>query len=160
MIKEVISIHALPKEGDRGIGECYTTKKGISIHSLPKEGDVIQTYIFAVYTIFQSTPSPRRETWECEYIEYRNGISIHSLPKEGDQSYNNSTFRYSISIHSLPKEGDLLIGFIIPLTAYFNPLPPQGGRLKATNINDISIIFQSTPSPRRETEDLSDPFFL
>ena len=33
----------------------------------------------------------------------------------------------------------------------FNPLPPQGGRLKLSSKADSAKIFQSTPSPRRET---------
>ena len=35
-----------------------------------------------------------------------------------------------ISIHSLPKEGDDVPLADQAASAYFNPLPPQGGRLK------------------------------
>mgnify|MGYP004644937163 CR=1 FL=1 len=56
----------------------------ISIHSLPKEGDVITQWIITQANVFQSTPSPKRETI-CIYSQLFNGvISIHSLPKEGD----------------------------------------------------------------------------
>ena len=36
---------------------------------------------------------------------------------------------------------------------YFNPLPPQGGRPLANKRDLIAEVFQSTPSPRRETID-------
>ena len=34
---------------------------------------------------------------------------------------------------------------------YFNPLPPHGGRLKDTSELPDDLVFQSTPSTRRET---------
>ena len=57
----------------------------ISIHSLPKEGDrQLQTHRFSDRMRFQSTPSPKRETIYSQNVEYPPHISIHSLPKEGD----------------------------------------------------------------------------
>ncbi len=79
--------------------------------------------------IFQSTPSPRRETNSIFNNFIRFVISIHSLPKEGD--YDGTTY----------KEGG----------RNFNPLPPQGGRRCSSAVAVGRSSFQSTPSPRRET---------
>ena len=57
---------------------------GISIHSLPKEGDPLVTLPVILPALFQSTPSPRRETIIACKSQNVFGISIHSLPKEGD----------------------------------------------------------------------------
>ena len=81
-------------------------RKEISIHSLPKEGDgwvaekTLRSYVF------QSTPSPRRETHAILLATSQNEISIHSLPKEGDDDRFPACHGRCISIHSLPKEGD------------------------------------------------------
>ena len=56
---------------------------------------------------FQSTPSVWRET-------VGNGRALRTL---------------DISIHSLRMEGDQYPQLIFPVRAYFNPLPPYGGRL-------------------------------
>ena len=79
--------------------------------------------------LFQSTPSPRRETQGISATASDITISIHSLPKEGDDGFDRYLDRINISIHSLPKEGD---------NRYQKSNGYMGG-------------FQSTPSPRRET---------
>ena len=58
------------------------------------------------YSIFQSTPSTRRETRAWEEKDKQRRISIHSL-------------------HT---EGDCVFVVIYKLMLYFNPLPPHGGR--------------------------------
>ena len=55
---------------------------------------------------FQSTPSPRRETFRVNVVVKQLYISIHSLPKEGDEIKRRPTYQQR----------------------HFNPLPPQGGR--------------------------------
>ena len=101
---------------------------------------------------FQSTPSPRRETRVCAVLHKHHGISIHSLPKEGDLR-NTPNLLFRANFNPLPPQGGRLFE---PFAAYsesnFNPLPPQGGRLLWYDICDIVYVFQSTPSPRRETE--------
>ena len=56
-------------------------------------------------------------------------ISIHSLRMEGDllphPLYRRS---HGISIHSLRMEGDNTCSSHRRTSAYFNPLPPYGGR--------------------------------
>ena len=86
--------------------------------------------------LFQSTPSAWRETVVKSSLYPTISISIHSLRMEGD--------RWK-SLHRSQK-------------SHFNPLPPHGGRLGATNTTSTSRTFQSTPSAWRETR-LSRNFF-
>ena len=102
--------------------------------------------------VFQSTPSAWRETeWLVNTIA-KIAISIHSLRMEGDLPFSAFPFPHPlkfqstpsawretqlgrrsdgdvrISIHSLRMEGDGFPEIHLPLPAYFNPLPPHGGR--------------------------------
>ena len=168
-----ISIHSLPKEGDKG--SCIPHSYLLYFNPLPPQGGRhIALATARTARRFQSTPSPRRETDDLALIVVPYVISIHSLPKEGDPPMPNR-FQYNlISIHSLPKEGDMHIaqraiapGYIsihsLPkegdkhylrcrlMWRHFNPLPPQGGRLPLFLLLTKMRSFQSTPSPRRET---------
>ena len=102
--------------------------------------------------VFQSTPSAWRETQGRPAAYRRSFISIHSLRMEGDFFKGVMTWEnVGISIHSLRMEGDLfntaladqpIIFQSTPSAwretershpangepAYFNPLPPHGGR--------------------------------
>ena len=124
---------------------------------------------------FQSTPSTRRETQRADKLRDVCRISIHSLHTEGDLSgVWFQRRRFQISIHSLHTEGDFQNRWLHWLPAYFNPLPPHGGRPYSSGgiweYLHISIhslhtegdlagevaagnktLFQSTPSTRRET---------
>ena len=57
-----------------------------------------------------------------------------------------------ISIHSLHTEGDIPQDRETACGGHFNPLPPHGGRLPIPQIIVSFLIFQSTPSTRRETD--------
>ena len=91
--------------------------------------------------IFQSTPSVWRETpyiWLTR-LQLRN---FNPLPPYGGRLHNQlqstATTRFQstpsvwrergISIHSLRMEGDIFRNKNRTRTAYFNPLPPYGGR--------------------------------
>ena len=79
----LISIHALPAEGDfeARLAELISS---ISIHALPAEGDLCYNPLYNAATIFQSTPSPRRATLCGVSTAHAAAISIHALPAEGD----------------------------------------------------------------------------
>ena len=128
-IKLMISIHSLPKEGDYRAFQ-RTVMQAISIHSLPKEGDSGIGCLSARPHVFQSTPSPRRETRWGILLSITRAY-FNPLPPQGGRPWFPlpAAQEKAISIHSLPKEGDSM-----PLNAL--PMPS---------------IFQSTPSPRRET---------
>ena len=85
-------------------------------------------------------------------------ISIHALRGEGDlvAARSDLTAAY-ISIHALRGEGDVHFVVIVKCKSYFNPRPPWGGRLSASRIQHISIIFQSTPSVGRATSKPKTP---
>ena len=86
--------------------------------------------ICCFFCLFQSTPSTRRETHLVKVSLYCCLISIHSLHTEGDACSGSCAGGFVISIHSLHTEGD------------------EGGSREKLP----SILFQSTPSTRRETD--------
>ena len=122
---------------------------------------------------FQSTPSSRRETWPFARRNRRR--YFNPLPPRGGRPHRHhgSGVSTMISIHSLLAEGDSTpdtcwAGWRFQSTpssrretrppsrgphrtAYFNPLPPRGGKLKPLLPQPKSRAFQSTPSSRRET---------
>ena len=101
----------------------------ISIHSLLAEGDHVSSVRLTSHFRFQSTPSSRRETRRLRDGHRGDRISIHSLLAEGDRVAHPG--------------GALYVDF--------NPLPPRGGRRVCTNQLNSDLLFQSTPSSRRET---------
>ncbi len=85
-------------------------------------------------SLFQSTPSPRRETVFSSVFSIK--FSFQSTPsprRETASRYKGRRCRYD-----------------------FNPLPPQGGRQISPLLSSLSALFQSTPSPRRETLPVPD----
>ena len=65
-----------------------------------------------------------------EYTEQYEGIYFNPLPPHGGR------LSLRTRLYKLP---------------YFNPLPPHGGRHTGHFFNTVGIVFQSTPSTRRET---------
>ena len=147
----------------------------ISIHSLRMEGDSPDFLIQLATQLFQSTPSAWRETGTVAETNFAQPISIHSLRMEGDlfcltlksfdrtfqstpSAWRETPFSlprfqfYAISIHSLRMEGDEREKLPQNQHAYFNPLPPHGGRLEEKKQFALGKAFQSTPSAWRETE--------
>ena len=105
-------------------------------------------------TLFQSTPSTRRETREISRIVIRSR-HFNPLPPHGGRLCVIEIFHAPefISIHSLHTEGDIIKPFIEKFSVNFNPLPPHGGRPTAFCVNVVTSTFQSTPSTRRETSE-------
>ena len=101
--------------------------------------------------LFQSTPSVWRETCYVNRDCNHSHISIHSLRVEEDSLQFCPLCLYSISIHSLRVEGDHSGRSQRYFRAYFNPLPPCGGRRLYAFSYASGIVFQSTPSVWRET---------
>ena len=108
-------------------------------------------FFFSSNSIFQSTPSVWRETFDSESGMLMEGISIHSLRMEGDVRNFHTPDRLIISIHSLRMEGDVLNAVLFAMPPHFNPLPPYGGRQSILFRITSSGSFQSTPSVWRET---------
>ena len=145
-----ISIHSLRVEGDY---TKYCTDVGTnSFQSTPSAWrETLNECCSGCHVLFQSTPSAWRET-PLTHFELSDGtISIHSLRVEGDNAGKTVWSISAISIHSLRVEGDILANIQSCFTAYFNPLPPRGGRLLRCNTTHRRRAFQSTPSAWRET---------
>ena len=102
-----ISIHSLHTEGD--ITALIVVGVCLNFNPLPPHGGRHYVLLLLAYaTIFQSTPSTRRETAEIMAEHDAVVISIHSLHTEGDE--HDQFIRHPlehISIHSLHTEGDL-----------------------------------------------------
>ena len=79
--------------------------------------------------LFLSTPSARRATAAGLDCLRSVSISIHALREEGDLNFiNGRTNVVLISIHALREEGDVLVLRAFPVSVYFYPRPPRGGR--------------------------------
>ena len=104
----------------------------ISIHALREEGD---PYL------------PPSSLMHC-------AISIHALREEGDA---NSKYKVlgdmQISIHALREEGDTVFRAASMRGLDFYPRPPRGGRLAERSGIDFEVVFLSTPSARRATQE-------
>ncbi len=92
------------------------------------EGDAVYLADPVAIEEFQSTPSVWRETAQSIAINSDYKISIHSLRMEGDADAEAEARGEGILIHSLRMEGDIFRNKNRTRTAYFNPLPPYGGR--------------------------------
>ena len=103
----------------------------ISIHSLREEGDLSLTRNLVAFTVYFNPLPPRGGRHTCFLpLSVSTSISIHSLREEGDSANYNQFYWFNIiSIHSLREEGDLLF--------------------QCDVYQDL--LFQSTPSARRET---------
>ena len=81
-----ISIHALREEGDLIQHGKDLAQLVISIHALREEGDLMRIYILSSSSVFLSTPSARRATYDYGNNTAQIVISIHALREEGDQT--------------------------------------------------------------------------
>ena len=95
----------------------------------PRGGRPIWRGTSAARLSFQPTPSSRRETSTTGRTSTTRPISTHSLLAEGDAAADT---------RQLTKY-------------YFNPLPPRGGRRSRRHQTVNQVLFQPTPSSRRET---------
>ena len=86
--------------------------------------------------LFQSTPSLRRAT-------------LTQRPH---------SFRCKVSIHALLAESDSKTGWKVGPSVGFNPRPPCGERPVSMWLLSTFLLFQSTPSLRRATGQLQQPF--
>ena len=127
-------------------------------------------------SLFQSTPSAWRETF-CPIVKLnQDSISIHSLRMEGDP-FCSAAYAADKPFQSTPSAWRETPVNVLPnpISWYFNPLPPHGGRQytrvviprsRRISIHSLRMegdrlsrnsfaftsIFQSTPSAWRETE--------
>ena len=106
-IDEIISIHSLRMEGDRGCGTSISGFRNISIHSLRMEGDQAETEVLQPFAHFNPLPphggrqTPKLSANAC--AEHFN-----PLPPHGGRLLLGieQISAYHISIHSLRMEGD------------------------------------------------------
>ena len=104
---QLISIHALREEGDRG-GTSYLRVLCNFYPRPPRGGRPLSSRPYRSATKFLSTPSARRATLILSALPISNKISIHALREEGDINFQLPRIPRSISIHALREEGDPL----------------------------------------------------
>ena len=101
---------------------------------------------------FQSTPSARRATQTNGPAATLPLISIHALREEGDRTPPTGWASWPYFNPRPPRGGRRSRPPKPGMSAgYFNPRPPRGGRLVQYIADNISSVFQSTPSARRAT---------
>ena len=66
-------------------------------------------------------------------------ISIHALREEGDFGPFSGKMFSLISIHALREEGDMMFALWMPMSCYFYPRPPRGGRLDPHRFTAVSL---------------------
>ena len=179
-----ISIHSLRVEGDQ-VESCEKEDIHISIHSLRVEGDSMLEMWHMLNAI--SIHSLRVEG-DGDTIKQTGAVGhFNPLPPCGGRHYKSTLRKYALDFNPLPPCGGRLTTPDRQREwTYFNPLPPCGGRPSASivNINDIpisihslrvegdflldagvpeNIVFQSTPSVWRETDEryggMTEPIF-
>ena len=102
-----MNFYPRPPRGGRHVATLYLRHWNIiSIHALREEGDRGRGISLAKEDLFLSTPSARRATGKQAYIRIDRMISIHALREEGDPSGGRSRPCWKISIHALREEGD------------------------------------------------------
>ena len=145
-----ISIHALREEGD-SVKRRLNERQKISIHALREEGDQLLKHIVVYSSLFLSTPSARRATFDGAHITPRQNNFYPRPPRGGRRrghgdclgiclflstpSARRAThfdyvilLRNNISIHALREEGDMAACQYVSFDKYFYPRPPRGGR--------------------------------
>ena len=151
-LTEEISIHSLHTEGDTSADAAAIAGRGFQ--STPSTRRETPTHLQSVprRKKFQSTPSTRRETLRSYRTCWKAGISIHSLHTEGDVDYTAREVAADISIHSLHTEGDAFC--VLSTRPVFHisihSLHTEGDAVQWI-LAAIFMLFQSTPSTRRET---------
>ena len=102
----------------------------ISIHALREEGDA--TFAAAVQDLekFLSTPSARRATLRCAFVDSQPDSNFYPRPPRGGRHLLllDVSIRQEISIHALREEGDIYDEPTEVKSLYFYPRPPRGGR--------------------------------
>ena len=96
----------------------------------PHGGRLCVVLVFPPDCTFQSTPSTRRETVQ-PILHWVRQVNFNPLPPHGGRLLANRN----------------LVAFY-----HFNPLPPHGGRQYQIMFRYRQLLFQSTPSTRRETK--------
>ena len=146
---DFLNFNPLPPYGGR---LNLSAKLTVSNHfnPLPPYGGRLQEWgLVSTSSRFQSTPSVWRETnspWRLASHE-----SFQSTPSVWRETHmvDSMVSGRNISIHSLRMEGDGFPEIHLPLPAYFNPLPPYGGR-RGYAVNGITSNHISIHSLRME----------
>ena len=133
-----ISIHALREEGDWPKGLVLILR--LYFYPRPPRGGRLRKPLsWCAIWRFLSTPSARRATSRQLWMALPSMISIHALREEGDFGPFSGKMFSLISIHALREEGDMMFALWMPMSCYFYPRPPRGGRLDPHRFTAVSL---------------------
>ena len=124
----------------------------ISIHALREEGDLVGREVILDGLLFLSTPSARRATSSSFTSKFTSEfLSTPSARRatRGDSGFDTSV---KISIHALREEGDLPTVPRFPSWAISIHALREEGDFHHQHSPALSVIFLSTPSARRATD--------
>ena len=118
----------------------------------PHGGRLLAKRIPPPPSLFQSTPSTRRETVR-QPLRYIPAADFNPLPPHGGRLFPAFIASSASPFQSTPSTRRETCHSILPVHSRenFNPLPPHGGRQKRDCGTRMVFAFQSTPSTRRET---------
>ena len=149
-----ISIHALLAESDKGHVGNAQLHIVISIHALLAESDYRRKVPGCPPYSFLSTLSLRRATAVANPVGKRYVISIHALLAESDQCPNPCRRRCRYFYPRSPCGERRGIGYSPKYRHNFYPRSPCGERLRRCTMPTWPLLFLSTLSLRRATDDL------
>ena len=171
-----ISIHALREEGDIGQRQGQTPE-AISIHALREEGDSPAFNGSNDHIRFLSTPSARRATSLNGLGRSPENNFYPRPPRGGRLAGRANGWDTTLDFYPRPPRGGRpvvmpthwLMGYFYPRPPrggrpvrccrpacshhHFYPRPPRGGRQTAVSTAVKGLIFLSTPSARRATDE-------
>ena len=128
-----------PRGGRQRLHRQRAGGSAISIHALREEGDGLFTVPYEAVKIFLSTPSARRATQTHQAAHGRDRFLSTPSARRATESTGLIESSSGISIHALREEGDLAISAFRPITTYFYPRPPRGGRLLKNGCAFVSM---------------------
>ena len=130
----------------------YIHQIKVSIHSPHARGDIINYFIHFFADVSIHSPHARGD--QVKRKENNRLISFNPLPScEGRLKANRrGNFVNKVSIHSPHARGDNNFFFNVRINPRFNPLPSCEGRPTLGNFPNLTIMFQSTPLMRGETQ--------
>ena len=105
----------------------------------------------ALGDFYPRPPRGGRLTKSCRRVARPRFLSTPSARRATDTVRAMHRMQNPISIHALREEGDITPISAFARASHFYPRPPRGGRPEKSIVRVARIIFLSTPSARRAT---------
>ena len=149
-----ISIHALREEGDQPVHGLHAGAHGfLSTPSARRATRAFHSTVPGLRYFYPRPPRGGRQSCPHSRLQ-RLGISIHALREEGDLHPGDVDWPPVISIHALREEGDnFRPGTLKKYQAISIHALREEGDISQRLCFPVRLLFLSTPSARRATDD-------